>query len=46
MTKSYNVEWSTELYVPQAQDEYIKAWVILSPNREGIPAWGSGTVSI
>lgn len=22
----YNVEWSTELYVPQAQDEYIKAW--------------------
>lgn len=22
----YNVEWSTELYVEQAQDEYIKAW--------------------
>lgn len=22
----YNVEWSTELYVPQALDEYIKAW--------------------
>ena len=25
----YNCEWSTELYVPQAQDEYIKAWVLL-----------------
>lgn len=24
--EGYNVEWSTELYVPQAQDEYIKAW--------------------
>ncbi|MHC1772225.1 MAG: putative selenate reductase subunit YgfK [Flexilinea sp.] len=27
--EGYNVEWSTELYVPQAQDEYINAWVIL-----------------
>jgi len=26
----YNVEWSTELYVPQAMDEYIKAWFALS----------------
>lgn len=26
----YNCEWSTELYVPQAQDEYIKAWLLLS----------------
>ncbi|MDD2213366.1 MAG: putative selenate reductase subunit YgfK [Oscillospiraceae bacterium] len=25
----YNVEWSTELRVPQAQDEYIKAWFVL-----------------
>lgn len=25
----YNCEWSTELYVPQAQAEYIKAWVLL-----------------
>lgn len=24
----YNCEWSTELYVPQAQDEYIKAWFL------------------
>lgn len=24
----YNVEWSTELYVPQALEEYIKAWVL------------------
>lgn len=24
----YNVEWSTELYVPQAFDEYVKAWFI------------------
>ena len=22
----YNCEWSTELYVPQAFDEYVKAW--------------------
>jgi len=26
----YNCEWSTELYVPQAQDEYIKAWFMLN----------------
>lgn len=25
----YNVEWSTELYVPQAFDEYVKAWFVL-----------------
>ncbi|MDP4110221.1 MAG: putative selenate reductase subunit YgfK, partial [Bacillota bacterium] len=25
----YNVEWSTELYVPQAFDEYVKAWFAL-----------------
>ncbi len=25
----YNVEWSTELYVPQAYDEYLKAWFAL-----------------
>lgn len=25
----YNVEWSTELYVPQALNEYIKAWFAL-----------------
>lgn len=24
--EGYNVEWSSELYVPQACDEYIKAW--------------------
>jgi len=24
--EGYNVEWSTELTVPQAMDEYIKAW--------------------
>lgn len=26
----YNVEWSTELYVPQAMNEYIKAWFMLN----------------
>ncbi len=26
----YNCEWSTELYVHQAQDEYIKAWFLLA----------------
>ncbi|MDO5405952.1 MAG: putative selenate reductase subunit YgfK [Eubacteriales bacterium] len=25
----YNCEWSTELYVPQAQAEYIKGWFLL-----------------
>ena len=25
----YNCEWSTELYVPQAFEEYVKAWVVL-----------------
>lgn len=25
----YNVEWSTELRVPQACDEYVKAWFVL-----------------
>lgn len=27
--EGYNVEWSTELYVPQALDEYIKSWFLL-----------------
>ena len=27
--EGYNCEWSTELTVPQARDEYIKAWVLL-----------------
>lgn len=26
----YNCEWSTELYVPEAQGEYIKAWFALA----------------
>ena len=25
----YNVEWSTELYIPEAMDEYIKGWYAL-----------------
>lgn len=25
----YNVEWSTELRIPEAYDEYVKAWFIL-----------------
>jgi putative selenate reductase len=27
--EGYNVEWSTELYVPQAMDEYIRGWFAL-----------------
>lgn len=27
--EAYNCEWSTELYVPQAMGEYVKAWFIL-----------------
>lgn len=28
--EAYNCEWSTELYVPQAEGEYIKAWFLLA----------------
>ncbi len=28
--EGYNCEWSTELYVPQAEEEYIKGWFLLS----------------
>ena len=37
----YNVEWSTELYVPQALEEYIKGWfaiTLLSRELIGIDA--------
>lgn len=27
--EGYNTEWSTELTVEQAQDEYIKAWILI-----------------
>ena len=27
--EGYNVEWSTELYVPQAFEEYVKAWFMI-----------------
>ena len=27
--EAYNCEWSTELYVPQAMEEYIKAWMAI-----------------
>lgn len=27
--EGYNVEWSTELTVPQAYDEYVKAWIAI-----------------
>lgn len=27
--EGYNCEWSTELYVPQAFDEYVKAWFVM-----------------
>ncbi|MCL2079310.1 MAG: putative selenate reductase subunit YgfK [Oscillospiraceae bacterium] len=27
--EGYNIEWSTELYVPQALDEYIKGWLAI-----------------
>lgn len=35
----YNCEWSTELYVPQAFDEYVKAWFVLSFMAK---EWGLG----
>ena len=27
--EGYNCEWSTELYVPEAFDEYVKAWIAI-----------------
>lgn len=36
----YNCEWSTELYVPQAFDEYVKAWFILKVIAK---EWGLGS---
>lgn len=35
----YNCEWSTELYVPQAFDEYVKAWFALKLLSK---EWGLG----
>lgn len=35
----YNCEWSTELYVPQAYEEYVKAWFILKVIAK---EWGLG----
>ncbi len=45
--EGYNTEWSTELSVPQALDEYLKAWLLipyirkmlypqLSPENDGV----------
>ena len=31
--EGYNQEWSTELTVPQAMDEYVKAWCALQGPR-------------
>ncbi|MDO4267972.1 MAG: putative selenate reductase subunit YgfK [Eubacteriales bacterium] len=35
----YNCEWSTELYVPQAFEEYVKAWFVLKVISK---EWGLG----
>lgn len=41
----YNAEWSTELYVTQALDEYIKAWFILKLiSKEFALGGGSGFI--
>lgn len=34
--EGYNVEWSTELTVPQAMDEYVKAWFALKLASEAL----------
>ncbi|MFR7743538.1 MAG: hypothetical protein ACLU3I_09760 [Acutalibacteraceae bacterium] len=34
--EGYNQEWSTELEVPQAQNEYIKAWCALKGPVQGL----------
>lgn len=38
--EGYNVEWSTELYVPKAFDEYVKAWFAI---RFMAAEWGLGS---
>ncbi len=38
--EGYNVEWSTELTVPEALDEYVKAWFALKLVSK---AWGLGS---
>ncbi|HWR19195.1 MAG TPA: putative selenate reductase subunit YgfK [Clostridia bacterium] len=38
--EGYNCEWSTELTVPQAFDEYVKAWVTLKMISK---LWGFGS---
>ena len=37
--EGYNCEWSTELTVPQAYEEYVKAWCVLKVISK---AWGLG----
>jgi putative selenate reductase len=42
--EGYNVEWSTELSLEQAADEYIKAWFLLHVFQELLfPAGAAGT---
>ncbi len=38
--EGYNCEWSTELTVPQAFEEYVKAWCVLKVISQ---AWGLGS---
>ena len=42
----YNCEWSTELYVPQAMEEYIKAWFLLKVMAKGVWAWQHGRIPV
>ena len=42
----YNCEWSTELYVPQAMEEYIKAWFLLQSNGKRIRTGQHGRLPV
>ena len=41
----YNCEWSTELTVPQAFAEYVKAWFACKLHGQGATAWATRTAS-
>ena len=43
--EGYNQEWSTELEIPQARDEYIKAWCAPSRFSQGLAFWATPTDS-
>ena len=42
----YNCEWSTELFVPQAMEEYIKAWFLFKGDFQRIRPGSSRRIPV